>query len=526
MNWANMSEDKSKRLKIVQITCASIWCLFSAGIVFGFAALKTILIKEGIYADMCQNDIGTLEAKGPCVEQDLKLNFLFTAAAGVTNVIALPVGTILDRYGPRVCGIIGAFWIICGSQMFIWSDSLLKYTDPYLTGYILLAVGGPFVFISCFQLANTFPKRSGSILSLITGTFDSSAALFLFYRIIYEKWDSDLHLSKFFKIYLVVPLFIIFCQLFFMPHESYKTQGNVMKLSVEGLDENGHLLEGDDGSAIIPDQQERQSLLSQETMEQNGILTAQRSRQKSVLETYVEAKLEKKTGGIFGILHGYTVREQLKSPLFYLMVIFTTICMLRINYFVATIRSQEEYLLGDFEKAATMNSIFDVALPLGGLVSIPLTGIILDHFKTLDTLAIVMGTSITIGILGLIPHSFVSNLIGIVLLVVYRPFYYTVVSDYVSKVFGFDTFGTIYGTLICISGVLNMFQSVLDAWTHNIFKMNPFPINFVLVLVTIISGSVLLQRAHSEVREKHAGKQSLSEEEIASSSNTTTYGTN
>lgn len=518
---------ETRNLKITQIVCASLWCLLSAGIVFGFAALKTILVKEGIYSDICKKGANVFE-KGkttrPCVEQDLKLNFLFTAAAGVTNVIALPVGRILDTYGPRICGIIGAFWITCGAQMFIWSDFFISYCDPYLTGYVLLAVGGPFVFISCFQLANTFPKRSGSILSLITGTFDSSAALFLGYRIVYEKWDSDLNLSRFFKAYLIVPLFIVVCQLTIMPRESYKTQGDVMKLSVEGLDENGHLLEGDDGSGIIPDDQERQSLLSQDAMEHTDGLSTHRSRQKSVLENYVEAKLEAKSGGVFGILHGLPVKEQLKSPLFYLMVIFATVCMLRINYFVATIRSQEEYLLGSAEKAATMNAIFDIALPAGGLVSIPLTGLILDHFETLDTLVLVAGTSITIGVMGLIPHSFVSNLIGILILVVYRPFYYTVISDYVSKVFGFDTFGTIYGTLICISGVLNMFQSVLDDWTHNFFKMNPFPINFLLVLATIVSSFVLITNARREVRERNTKKLSASAEEEIAPASATTYG--
>lgn len=499
----------SRSVKIVQILCASIWCLFAAGIVFGFAAFKTVLISEGIYSELCHpkdssDDSGST---GPCVEQDLKLNLLFTVAAGVTNVIALPVGWILDYYGPRICGIVGAFWLLAASFTFKWCNELESYIDPYMTGYTLLAVGGPFVFISCFQLANSFPKRSGSILALITGTFDSSSALFLLYRLIYQKWDHRLNLSKFFSIYLVVPVFIIVCQLVIMPHSSYKTQADVAKLTTEGLDENGHLLEGDDGSAIVPDAQERQSLLSQEAIESQEDRQSHTSgRRKSVLETYVEAKLERKSGGAFGLLHGQTVKVQLRSPLFYFMVIFATVCMLRINYFVATIRSQEEFLLGNPKLAAKMNAIFDVALPLGGVVSIPFTGLILDHLNTINTLLLVSVTSVIIGVLGLIPHSFTANLLGILLLVVYRPFYYTVISDYVSKIFGFDNFGTIYGALISISGVCNMFQSVLDDWTHNYFKMNPLPVNFVLVIATVISSSVLIKNLQLQVNERKDGK--------------------
>ena len=489
-------------LKIAQILCASLWCLFAAGVVFGFAAFKSLLLSEGVYSELCQADKST----GPCVKQDLKLNLLFTIAAGVTNVIALPVGWILDHYGPRICGIVGSLWIAAASLIFVWSRELESYCDPYLLGYTSLAIGGPFVFISSFQLANSFPKKSGSILALITGTFDSSSALFLLYRVTYQKHNGHPHLPTFFKFYLIVPLFIVICQMTIMPHDSYKTQGEVVKLTTEGLDENGQLLEGDDGSAIIPNVQERESLLSQEALEYNESVQAQNGRRKSVLENYVEAKLERSSGGAFGILHGLTVKEQLRNPLFYLMVIFATICMLRINYFVATIRSQEDYLLKDPQLASKMNSIFDIALPLGGVISIPFTGLILDHLDTLSTLTLVSVASIAIGILGLIPNSFTANLLGILLLVVYRPFYYTVISDYVSKIFGFETFGTVYGALISISGVCNMLQSVLDNWTHNTFHMNPFPVNSVLVLATIISSFVLLRNLQLNVRRRNCAK--------------------
>lgn len=513
----------SRTVRIAQLVCASLWCLFAAGIVFGFAAFKTILIDEGIYSGLCHRDEASETTVTPCIEQDLKLNLLFTIAAAVTNVIALPVGWILDYYGPRICGIVGALWLMAASFTFKWSKQLESYIDPYMTGYTLLAIGGPFVFISCFQLANSFPQRSGTILALISGSFDSSSALFLFYRLVYQRWNHKPHLSEFFSIYLIVPIFIIFCQLAIMPHHSYKNRGAVAKLTTEGLDENGHLLEGDDGSAITSDVGERQSLLAQDAMEQEqDRLSHHTGRRKSVLETYVEAKLEHKTGGAFGILHGYSLNAQLRSPLFYLMVIFATVCMLRINYFVATIRSQEEYLLGDSRLAAQMNAIFDVALPLGGVLSIPFTGLILDHLDTLSTLILVLVTSVAIGVLGLVPHSFATNLIGILLLVLFRPFYYTVISDYVSKIFGFDNFGTVYGALISISGMCNMFQSVLDDWTHNTFKMNPLPVNSMLVIATTISGFALIRSLESHIHERHDSKVPIHPE--ASESDFPTYG--
>lgn len=39
-----------------QVTATILACWFAAGIVFGFAALKPVLISEGVYRDLCTED--------------------------------------------------------------------------------------------------------------------------------------------------------------------------------------------------------------------------------------------------------------------------------------------------------------------------------------------------------------------------------------------------------------------------------------------------------------------------------------
>ncbi|GMF72720.1 unnamed protein product [[Candida] boidinii] len=100
----------SKRL--FQIGCSITWCLFAAGPVFGFAALKPVLISQGVYHEYCNvHDIAINTESDLCVAQDLKLNSMFTYAAVITNATALVVGNILDNYGPKVTAIIGSFII-------------------------------------------------------------------------------------------------------------------------------------------------------------------------------------------------------------------------------------------------------------------------------------------------------------------------------------------------------------------------------------------------------------------------------
>lgn len=492
--------------RIVQVSCAIAWCLVAAGPVFGYAALKPILIAEGIYENKC--DLHARDSNTKCIDQDLSLNFLFTLACMVTNISALPVGSILDTYGPKVTGIIGSIVIALGAICLKYGENL--FIDGYLAGYSLLALGGPFVFISCFQLANSFPKNSGLILALLTGAFDSSSALFLVYRVLYFKVEA-IPLSSFFNWYLLVPVFILLCQIFIMPSTSYKTVGTLAKIAETAIDETGRPLDDDlllPADRDVPVAPHAQPKITETTLLLNArraSLASTRSSVKSVYEQQADDVLVHKSGGVYGILHGYAAIDQLKSSWFVLLTLFITVQMLRINYFVATIKTQERYLYGDEDVATTVNHFFDLALPVGGLLAIPFIGMILDNLTTLVVLLILTVISVFVGVMGLLSW-LPATYAGIFVLVVYRPFYYTAISHIFSIVFGFDNFGVLYGSAIAISGAFNILQQLLDHLTKGYFKGNPTPINAMLTLATAILGSILImfvQSKEAEIKRKN-----------------------
>jgi hypothetical protein len=204
-------------------------------------------------------------------------------------------------------------------------------------------------------------------------------------------------------------------------------------------------------------------------------------------------------------LHGKTAVQQIASPWFVLITLFTVIQMLRINYFVATVRTQYTELLGSPARAVQINEFFDVALPLGGVISVPFIGLVLDHTSTTFVLGLLVCIATAIGVLGVIPEMWAAYA-NICLFVVYRPLYYTAVSDYSAKVFGFATFGKVYGLVICLAGVLNFFQAGLDALTHKVFNNDPIPVNVVLLGAALIVGAVLVgyvgRKSYTMHREK------------------------
>ena len=250
----------STSLRLSQVAFSGLSCLLTAGLIFGmllsfgsddklicqsgFAALKPVLIHEDVYGDLCPNDAARDAARQsgrPCVEQDLQasqkidlcgegadlvitqLNLSFTISVVLTNVAALPIGVLLDNVGPRTTSIAGAILFALGNFTlgFQRGEGLGRILDPFLTGYILLAIGGPMIFLSSFHLCNTFPKvrmtrsrphnltyrpqRSGLILSSIIGAFDASSLPFVVYAALYKKSGHTIHLRQWFWLYTLIP---------------------------------------------------------------------------------------------------------------------------------------------------------------------------------------------------------------------------------------------------------------------------------------------------------------------------------
>ena len=317
---------------------------------------------------------------------------MFTVATASNNMAALPVGAVLDRWGPRPVAITGAILLAIGCLLFGLATPL--HLDIYITGYFFLSLGGPFLMLPALQLSNTFPTHSGLILALLTGAFDASTAIFLVYRLIYERWHR-FTIEKFFLAYLSVPVAIILAQVFLMPSKSYTTLTEL----VQGIqDRRLDVAEAHQSTGLPINANYAQHLKKEEK--------------------------KREISGVWGALHGYSARQQILSPWFLLITLLTIVQMTRINYFVATIRMQYANLLGDAEAAARINSFFDVAFPVGGIVSIPIIGFVLDQTSTTFVLSLLVGFAAVIGVLGLLPYQWAAYF-NVCLFVFYRTFFYT-----------------------------------------------------------------------------------------------------
>jgi hypothetical protein len=420
-------------------------CCLASGIVFGFAALKPVLVSEGVYRDLCTKE-EVHDDVSVCIEQNLRyrqapppfevsamdtheihrLNLFFAVASVTANVSALPVGTILDCYGPRLCGIAGSIFLAAGSLLMA-SSFLLPGFDGYMVGNICLALGGTFVFVPSFQMANAFPKYSATIVAVITGSFDASAAIFLVYRLVYEATSGKFGPEKFFLSYTVVPLLILLAQITILPGHGYHTVPQLEKKIDRAQDSERDVHTSDDELETNAERRrmrnKRKDHRQDKLQKLNDLLGDEDERQRKV-DLEEERQM---ISGVWGALHGQPAHKQMMSPWFILITLLTVVQMLRMNYFIASIRTQYEYMLGSESLAIKVNDIFDIALPVGGVICTAFVGLLLDNSSVPQYLAVIVSLTTIIGVFNSLPFLWAAY-VTVGLFVVLRPLYYSAMS--------------------------------------------------------------------------------------------------
>ncbi|KAI4242743.1 MAG: hypothetical protein LQ352_007175 [Teloschistes flavicans] len=69
-------QTQSLTLAVVQVATAVVYCLFAAGIVFGYAALKPVLLDEGVYRHDCPKFRTSQLPVDTCYEQEIRYKVL------------------------------------------------------------------------------------------------------------------------------------------------------------------------------------------------------------------------------------------------------------------------------------------------------------------------------------------------------------------------------------------------------------------------------------------------------------------
>jgi len=202
---------------------------------------------------------------------------------------------------------------------------------------------------------------------------------------------------------------------------------------------------------------------------------------------------------IVGVMFGKTASQQIFSLWWLFITIFLCVYMTRINFFIQTVASQMIWYLDDHQDAIRLVTTFTVLLPLAGAIGITPVGVLLDRGGIFVASLVVLGMGVLFGIFGIL-RSYASQLIAIGLLVFLRPLMYTFVGDYCGKVFGFATFGTVYGLANSIAGAFGLILRPIDLLLKSKLHGDYTPPNVVLMGCGIIASILLSWKVWSGTR--------------------------
>ncbi|XP_060948781.1 equilibrative nucleobase transporter 1-like [Limanda limanda] len=171
-----------------QLTLATgmLECLCFAGVVFGYASLVFVLKEDGYFSHLCETVPGTngTLSSTDCSRQDERFSLVFTVASFLNNFNIIN-GYLFDRFGTMVTRLLGICLYTTGTLLVAFSSA--AFSELLFPALPCIAVGGILLLLTNMQVGNLFPVHRSTIITLYNGAFDSSSAVFLVIKVLYEQ---------------------------------------------------------------------------------------------------------------------------------------------------------------------------------------------------------------------------------------------------------------------------------------------------------------------------------------------------
>jgi len=450
---------------------SAIECTFCTGVMFGASSLFVMMRKEGQYSELCasngsddydsnnnDDDATASTAIATCASANLKYSAIYTAGAFGTPVSLLVWGILIDKFGVLPIRLTSILIFAAGCLLFAESDS--EHFDAFMAASALLSIGGAGFSLTHYTFCSHWESTRYFEIShaLLNTAYDASTICFMIFMLLHRSDAETFSMRHLF--YWLFGLSVLFLVL------SHKwVWGKYMEKPEEVISESG-----------------ARQLKNIGSMKRLGFNSVQ----------YFENKMGVSEATHNGrIINQMTFLEQLRTPHYLWLSLWTFICIYRIMFFLGSI-FEHLVFAGDGRDVKDANALILLFNTLI-LISIPIfgvTGLFVNKFG----LAISIASVNVLGIISFIPmlfnDSYWSLWIGFIAFGIFRSTFYTTITVYCQKVFGPSTFGKMYGTGVGIWAILS---AVLQYPTMNsvLESDSPKEAFFYIDLSLVISGVII-----------------------------------
>ncbi|XP_065737756.1 large neutral amino acids transporter small subunit 3 [Phocoena phocoena] len=492
--------------------------LFFSAVLLGWSSLLIMLKNEGFYSSMCSavNTTNTSQDEQrqwlSCNQQEEMLNLGFTIGSFVLSATTLPLGILMDRFGPRPMRLIGSACFAASCTLM----ALASWDTKVLSPLIFLALslngfGGICLTFSSLTLPNMFGNLRSTFMALMIGSYASSAITYPGIKLIYDAGVSFMVIM--FTWSSLACLIFLNCA-FNWPSEAFPSPEEVNykeKIKLRGLALD-HKVTGDRFYTYVTTVGQR---LSQKapSLEEGADIFISSQDVRDISEKSAEKSVP--------------LRKSLCSPIFLWSLLTMGMTQLRVIFYMAAMNKMLEYIVtggqehetDDLKQRVTetvefYSSVFG-AMQLSCLLTCPLIGYVMDwrikdcvdtptardgvatksvrpRYRKIQKLtnAINAFTLTNLLLVGFGITCLIDSLhlqfLTFVLHTMVRGFYHSACGGLYAAVYPSNHFGTLTGLQSLISAVFALLQQPLFMAMVGPLKGEPFWVNLGLLLFSLL----------------------------------------